>query len=263
MIPSIPGFGFSGPTREPGWEYRRIAAAFAELMKRLGCERYGAQGGDWGAAISRELGRTCPDQVIGVHLNLIPDSAATAEPDAEKLDVLSPAERERTLASWKRTQEWARDRQGYADLQSTRPQTLAYGLTDSPIGQLAWIAEKFKEWTDSRDRPEDVIDRDYLLTNVMLYWLTRTAGSSARIYYERAHADYWGARPEPSTTPTALAVFPQENFIPLRHIAEQTNNVVQWSQFDRGGHFAAIEEPDTLVADIRKFFRRIRAMARD
>jgi pimeloyl-ACP methyl ester carboxylesterase len=258
VVPSIPGFGFSGPTRETGWEFRRIAAAFAELMRRLGYPRYGAQGGDWGALISRELGRANPDEIIGVHLNLIPGTAASAEPDAEELSRLTPAARERVLASWRRTRQWDRESTGYADIQSTRPQTLAYGLTDSPVGQLAWIAEKFKEWTDSRDRPEDAVDRDQLLTNVTLYWLTGTAGSAARIYYERAHADYWGAPPEPSNAPTALADFPRENFIPLRHIAEQTNNIVQWTEFDRGGHFAAMEEPDLLIADIRKFFRKLR-----
>ncbi|MFD8915773.1 epoxide hydrolase family protein [Streptomyces sp. NPDC059575] len=255
VLPSIPGFGFSGPTRETGWEYRRVAAAFGELMRRLGYERYGVQGGDWGAAVSRELGRIRPGEVLGVHLNLVPGAAATAEPTEEELAPLSPAERERTRASWERTRAWNRDRQGYADIQSTRPQTLAYALTDSPVGQLAWIAEKFKEWTDSRDRPEDAVDRDHLLTNVMLYWLTGTAGSSARLYYERAHADYWGAPPEPSETPTAVALFPRENFIVLRHIAERTNNIVRWTEFDRGGHFAAMEEPDLLVADIRSFFR--------
>ncbi|HZE34513.1 MAG TPA: epoxide hydrolase [Actinoallomurus sp.] len=258
VIPSIPGFGFSGPTRETGWEFRRVAAAFGVLMGRLGYPRYGAQGGDWGAAVSRELGRTHPGQVIGVHLNLIPGAGATSEPDAGELATLSPAERERTLASWERGRRWARDRQGYADIQSTRPQTLAYALTDSPVGQLAWIAEKFKEWTDSRDRPEDAVDRDQLLTNVMLYWLTGTAGSSARIYYERAHADYWGTPDEPSTAPTALAAFPQENFIPLRHIAERTNVIVRWTELDRGGHFAAMEQPDVLVTDVRAFFRQLR-----
>ncbi len=180
-----------------GWEFRRVAAVFAELMERLGYDRYGVQGGDWGAAVSRELGRTRPDRVIGVHLNLLPNSAATQEPSVDDLAPLGPAERKRTLASWQRHQEWSRERQGYADIQSTRPQTLAYALTDSPVGQLAWIAEKFKEWTDSRDRPEDAVDRDQMLTNVMLYWLTGTAGSSARIYYERAHADYWARHPNP------------------------------------------------------------------
>ena len=255
VIPGIPGFGFSGPTREAGWEFKRVAGAFAELMGRLGYRRYGAQGGDWGAVISRELGRTRPDQIIGVHLNLIPGAGASAEPAEDELSALSPAERERTLASWERARHWAAEKQGYADIQATRPQTLAYALTDSPVGQLAWIAEKFTEWTDSR---EGGIDRDRLLTNVMIYWLTRTAGSSARIYYERAHADYWGKPPEPSRAKTALAAFPQENFLPLRHIADQTNNIVRWTEFDRGGHFPAMEQPDLLINDIREFFREIR-----
>ena len=258
VLPSIPGFGLSGPTAETGWEFRRVAAAFAGLMERLGYERYGVQGGDWGAAISRELGRIRPDKVIGVHLNLLPNSAPTEEPGAEELEALSAEERERMLASWGRICTWSRDRQGYADIQSTWPQTLAYGLTDSPVGQLAWIVEKFKVWTDSSDRPEDAVDRDQMLTNVMLYWLTGTAGSSARIYYERAHAGYWGTPPEPSTTPTAVADFPQENFIPLRHIADRTNNIVQWTKYDRGGHFAAMEQPESLVGDVRTFFRNLR-----
>ncbi|WRZ94933.1 epoxide hydrolase [Streptomyces sp. NBC_01007] len=258
VVPSIPGFGLSGPTRDTGWEFTRVAAAFAELMERLGHRHFGAQGGDWGGAVSRELGRAHPDRVTGVHLNLLPGAYAVTEPTAGELAALTPLERERTLASWRRGQEWNREEAGYAALQSTRPQTLAYALTDSPVGQLAWIAEKFKQWTDSKDRPEDAVDRDLLLTNVMLYWLTGTAGSSARVYYERAHADYWGTPPEPSTAPTALAVFPEENFVALRHIAERTDTIVRWTEFDRGGHFAAMEEPDLLVADIRAFFRQLR-----
>jgi pimeloyl-ACP methyl ester carboxylesterase len=258
VMPGIPGFGFSGPTTDRGWAHRRVAAAFAELMRRLGYDRYGVQGGDWGAVISRELGRTRPERVIGVHLNLIPDAAVSAEPDDAELAGLDEAERLRTLASWERTKDWVRERQAYGVLQSTRPQTLAYALTDSPVGQLAWIAEKFAEWTDPRDRPDGAVDRDLLLTNVMVYWLTRTAGSAARIYYERAHTDGWGAPPEPSTAPTALADFPRENFIPVRHIAERTNNIVRWTTYDRGGHFAALEQPDHLVADIRAFFRTLR-----
>ena len=259
VVPSLPGYGFSGPTREAGWEPRRIAAAFAELMRRLGYDRYGVQGGDWGSAIARELGRTRPDQVVGVHLNLIPGGAAETEPTADELAGLAPEERARTLASWERMREWNRERKGYADLQTTRPQTLAYGLTDSPVGQLAWIIEKFKEWTDSVDRPEEAVDRDRLLTNVMLYWLTGTAGSSARLYYERAHADYWGQPPGPSAAPTAVACFPAENFLVLRHIAERSNNIVRWTEFDRGGHFAAMEEPDLLTGDVRAFFGELRA----
>ncbi|MHA4819175.1 epoxide hydrolase family protein [Streptomyces aculeolatus] len=255
VLPSIPGFGFSGPTREKGWEHLRVAGAFGELMRRLGYRRYGAQGGDWGAAVSRELGRLYAEDVVGVHLNIIPGAGATAEPTAAELAALAPAERARTLASWHRFQHWSREKQGYADIQSTRPQTLAYALTDSPVGQLAWIAEKFKEWTDSADRPEDAVDRDHLLTNVMIYWLTGTAGSAARLYYERAHAAYRGRPPERSATPTAYAAFPQENFVVLRHLAERTENIVRWTEFDRGGHFAAMEQPELLVGDVRAFFR--------
>ena len=258
VIPSIPGFGLSGPTRETGWELLRVARAFAELMDRLGYDRYGVQGGDWGAGILRELGRIHPEHVVGVHLNLIPGAGSTAEPTEDELAPLEPSERERTIASWRRYQAWVKDRQGYADLQMTRPQTLAYALTDSPVGQLAWIVEKFKEWTDSAERPEEAVDRDQMLTNVMLYWLTGTAGSAARIYYERAHADYWGKPIESSTTPTALADFAHDNFIPLRHIADRTNNITRWTSYPRGGHFPAMEVPGVLVEDIRAFFRTLR-----
>ncbi|MEU6576896.1 epoxide hydrolase family protein [Streptomyces sp. NPDC046805] len=259
VVPSIPGFGLSGPTTQPGWEAGRVADAWAELMRRLGYERFGAQGGDWGAAISRELGRAYPDRVIGVHLNLLPGAQALTEPTAEELADLGPEERERTLASARRWAQWSSEGAGYAALQSTRPQTLAYALTDSPVGQLAWIAEKFREWTDSEEVPEEAVDRDRMLTNVMLYWLTGTAGSAARIYYERAHATGRAHEPAvPSTAPTALAVFPADPQIPLRHKADRTENLVRWTEFDRGGHFAAMEEPDLLVDDVRAFFRQLR-----
>ncbi|MGW4867679.1 epoxide hydrolase family protein [Streptomyces chartreusis] len=259
VVPSIPGFGLSGPTTESGWEAGRVADAWAELMRRLGYERFGAQGGDWGAAISRELGRAHAERVMGVHLNLLPGGQAATEPTPEQLDALSPEERERALASWRRWAAWSRDGIGYYHQQATRPQTLAYGLTDSPVGQLAWIVEKFREWTDSKELPEEAVDRDRMLTNVMLYWLTGTAGSSARIYYERAHARGRVAKPsEPSAAPTALALFPAEPQIPLRHKARRTENLVRWTEFDRGGHFAAMEEPDLLVDDVRAFFRQLR-----
>ncbi|MFD6877829.1 MULTISPECIES: epoxide hydrolase family protein [unclassified Streptomyces] len=258
VLPSIPGFTLSGPTTERGWEFKRVARAFAVLMERLGYGTYGVQGGDWGAAISRELGRIRPERVIGVHLNLLPGAGATAEPTEAELAPLSPAERERTRASWERYRVWAKERQGYADIQATRPQTLAYALNDSPTGLLAWIGEKFAEWSD----PRCPVDRDRMLTNVMLYWLTGTAGSAARIYYERAHADYFGQPPEVSTTPTALADFPRDNFVPLRHVAARTDSVVRWTSYDRGGHFPAMEVPELLVGDVRGFFRELAASGR-
>ncbi|AYC43573.1 epoxide hydrolase family protein [Streptomyces griseorubiginosus] len=260
VVPSIPGFGLSGPPADTGWEAGRIAGAWAELMTRLGYERFGAQGGDWGAAISRELGRAHPGRVVGVHLNLLPGAQATREPTEEELAALEPGERERTVESWRRWRDWSSEGTGYAVLNSTRPQTVGYALTDSPVGQLAWIVEKFQAWTDSAELPEEAVDRDRLLTNVMLYWLTGTAASAARIYYERAHATgESAARPTaPSTAPTALALFPAELQIPLRHKAERTENIVRWTELGRGGHFAAMEEPDLLVEDIRAFFRQLR-----
>jgi epoxide hydrolase len=249
VLPSIPGYGLSGPLQQAGWNVHRFALAWAELMRRLGYERYGAQGGDWGSAISRELGVADAEHVAGVHLTpiwsaLSPDEA---DPDNE--------EEQRSLQS---SQRYQSELSGYGYLQATRPQTLAYSLTDSPVGQLAWIVEKFKDWTDSTDRPEDAVDRDRLLTNVMLYWLTRTAGSAANSYYEAFHSGGWGAEESESTVPTGVAVFAREISVPIRRIAERKNQIVHWSHFDRGGHFAAMEEPDLFISDIRTFFHRIR-----
>jgi epoxide hydrolase len=250
VIPSIPGFGFSGPTSEAGWTMRRIARAFAELMERLGYDRYGAQGGDVGALLSPDLGRVDSDRVVGVHVNAASVGFMPFPPleDAE-LAQLSDSERARV----ERIIRYMDDGSGYASIQSTRPQTLAYSLTDSPVGQLAWIVERFQEWTHGSGVPEDAVDRDRLLTNVMLYWLTGTAGSAANHYYEVKHSGEW---PEPSDVPTGVAVFAED--ISIRRYAEQVNNVVHWSEFDRGGHFAALEAPDLLIGDVREFFRGVR-----
>jgi epoxide hydrolase len=246
VVPSIPGFGFSGPTRDKGWNIRRIARAWDELMGRLGYQRYGAQGGDWGSAISRELGLVAPQHLAGVHLNMLfpqftGEPADLTEQEKSRIDALR---RFRSEGS------------GYYLIQATRPQTLAYGLTDSPAGQLAWITEKFGEWTDN-GLPDQAVGRDQLLTNVTVYWLTATAGSSARIYYEAARSGDWGP-PAPSTVPTGIAVFPREIAPPIRRFAEQSNNIVHWTEFDRGGHFAAMEQPGLLIGDIRAFFRQLR-----
>jgi pimeloyl-ACP methyl ester carboxylesterase len=251
VIPSIPGFGLSGPTREPGWSAGRVGAAFAELMNRLGYERYGAQGGDEGAIISPDIGRAAPDHVVGVHVNAATVGFMPFPPlEESELAELSDAEEERV----ERIAEFLDDEFGYARIQSTRPQTLAYGLTDSPVGQLAWIVEKFRAWTPGAEVPEDAVDRDHMLTNVMLYWLTGTAGSSASIYYEDKHSGAW---PQPSGVPTGVAHF-VEHDISIRRYAEQSNDVVHWSELDRGGHFAALEAPDLLIADIREFFHPLR-----
>ena len=252
VIPSLPGFGFSGPVTEPGWTSKRMARALAELMHRLGYERYGAQGGDQGAFVAPDLGRVDPDHVIGVHVNaatmgFIPFGDVPEEEQA----TFSPVEKERL----RRMQNFLGEGNGYFQIQATRPQTLSYGLTDSPAGQLAWIIEKFKEWTSSaHELPEDAIPRDEILTNVSLYWFTGTAGSAASVYYENMHSGDW---PVPSQVPTGVAVFAED--IAIRRYAERANNIVHWSDFGTGGHFAALETPDLLVQDIRAFFAALPA----
>ncbi|MFD7547802.1 epoxide hydrolase family protein [Streptomyces sp. NPDC059816] len=243
IIPSIPGFGFSGPPRGAGWNSQRIARAWAELMRRLGYERYGAQGGDFGGGISRALGLIAPQNVVAVHVN-----GGTTYPSAAEDDV-TLTERER--ARVRRMHEFMAEAGGYLAIQSTRPQTLAYGLTDSPVGQLSWIVDKIRDMTDlAKELPHEAVDRDLLLTDVTLYWLTGTAGSSAALYYEDAQA--W-SEPEVSSVPTAVALFTVQD-IALRRDEEKANNLVRWSDFERGGHFAAMEAPDLLVDDVRAFF---------
>jgi pimeloyl-ACP methyl ester carboxylesterase len=252
VVPSIPGYGLSGPTRQPGWTTDRVAAAWKELMARLGYQRYGAQGGDWGAFVAPELGRIDPDHVVGVHVNAATVGFIPFGPvDPQELATFTDAEK----ACLERLNRFLSEMNGYFQISATRPQTLAYALTDSPVGQLAWIVEKFKEWTDSSaELPEDAVDRDHMLTNVMLYWLTGTAGSSARLYYENMHGATWGKQPSP--TPVGVAVFVED--VAIRRYAEQANNIVHWTELDRGGHFAAMEAPDLLVGDVRAFFRRLR-----
>jgi epoxide hydrolase len=253
VIPAIPGYGFSGPTHDTGWTSARVAKAWAELMRRLGYERYGAQGGDWGAFVSPELGRVDPERVVGVHVNAATVGFIPFGPvDPAELATFTDAEKLRL----ERLNRYLADGSAYSQIQATRPQTLAYGLTDSPVGQLAWIVEKFKEWTyPAEDLPEKSINRDLILTDVMFYWLTKTAGSSAQTYYENMHATNWNQ--QPGTTPTGVAVFAED--VAIRRYGERANNIVHWSEFDRGGHFAAMEAPDLLVGDIRQFFRLLRA----
>jgi pimeloyl-ACP methyl ester carboxylesterase len=243
VVPSMPGFGFSGPTSEPGWTGQRVARTWAALMPALGYGRYGAQGGDIGARVSRELGRIAPEQVAGVHLNFL-----LTPPPGDPAD-FTPEER----AAAAGLARYDRELSGYFRQQSTRPQTLAYALTDSPAGLAAWIGEKFTEWSDPGSR----ISRDDVLTDVMLYWLTGTVNSSIRMYWEHYHAP-GGRVPLPSPTPTGVAIFPHELAPPVRALAEQASNIVHWSPQPRGGHFAALEEPGLLVDDLRAFFRPLR-----
>lgn len=256
VVPSIPGFGFSSAPAEVGWDTDRVARAWAELMRRLGYDRYVAQGGDWGMPISLKLALTDPEHVSGVHLNMFAafppnDPAAYADLDAAdqaRLDF---------------TQRFEQDGAGWRLLQSTRPQTIAYALTDSPVGQLAWVVEKFKEWSDSEDAPEDAVDRDLLLTIVSIYWFTATAGPSAHLYFESSHlfTDFvrtW-AGPWPLAMPVGVATFPQDAVRPVRKFAEPLlPTLSHWTEFDRGGHFAAMEQPELFVGDVRAFARSLR-----
>jgi hypothetical protein len=243
VAPSLPGFAFSGPTREPGWGPPRIARAWAELMHGLGYHRYGAQGGDFGSIISPEVGRADPEHVIGVHVNALADAATASSP--KDLEQLSAADRERA----EQNQYWWYARSGYATQMSTRPQTLAYALNDSPAGQLAWNLEWFVDWDPGRT-VQTPVDRDAILTDVTIFWLTRTAGSAARLYLEAAGG--WGERAAPSPVPTAVATFPGDRAV--RGLADLSHRITRWTEYPRGGHFASLQAPDLLVTDIRDFF---------
>ncbi|WP_280299993.1 epoxide hydrolase family protein [Nocardia neocaledoniensis] len=251
VIPALPGFGFSGPVTETGWTVRRIAETWVELMSRLGYERFGVQGGDIGAAVSPEVGRVAPERVIGVHVNGGGGSFPQLPLPADVLASLTELERDRI----RRIEAFMNEEFGYIAIQSTRPQTLAYGLVDSPIGQLAWILDKFREWTHPRSTvPDAIIDRDRLLTNAMIYWLTATPGSAAYVGY--AQPAQWGAVAVNSGVPTGVIVFAHD--VAIRRFDEAENTIVRWTDVDRGGHFAALEEPELLTADVREFFRALR-----
>ncbi|MFE2867417.1 epoxide hydrolase family protein [Embleya sp. NPDC059259] len=247
VVTDTPGVGFSGPLSGPGWNTGRIAGAFTELMARLGYSRYGVQGNGGGAWIAAEMGRIAPERVIGIHVN-----GLVTFPSEDPADFAGLTESEQSRLA--RLQEFRDDKMGFNAIQSTRPQTLAHALHDSPVGQLAWIVEKFKEWTDTASAlPEDAVDRDTLLTNVSLYWFTGTAGSSANLYYEMAHDPSAWAPRERGTVPTAVAVaLPQD--VAIRRFAERDHHVVRWTEFERGGNFLSLEQPELLIGDVREFF---------
>jgi len=241
VAPSLPGYGFSGPTTERGWDSARMAKAFASLMSLLGYSRWGVAGGDAGALVGRELGILAPDGLIGVHLLQI---FAFPSGDPAEFAKITDADKESLSGSTAEFQ----DKAGYQKIQQTRPQTLGYGLTDSPVGQLAWNAELWTGWGDYAD----YLDVDTYLTHVSLYWFTRTGISSARHYYEDAHSGA-GYREVQNKVPTAVAVFPQD-FRTIRTFAERSNNIVRYTEFDQGGHFAYTTDPDLVVNDLREFF---------
>ena len=251
VAPSLPGFGFSMPVRKPGWEMGRTTDAFAELMRRLGYDRYGAQGGDIGAGISGRLAGIDPDHVVGYHVNSDQGSAAMVGEFLPMPEDLTRAERARL----EEIRQALSEQRGYFELQSTRPQTLAYSLADSPVGQLAWIVEKFKEWTNpAATLPDDAVDRDQLLTNVSIYWFTDTGGSSARFYYEGAHKRLdWLT---PSAALQGWAVFNTDPI--MRRLMNPEGKIAHFSEFREGGHFPAMETPDLLVGDVRAFFSKLR-----
>jgi pimeloyl-ACP methyl ester carboxylesterase len=241
VVPSLPGYGFSGPTTEPGWDSARMAKAFAALMSRLGYRRWGVSGGDTGALVGKELGILAPDGLIGVHLLQI---FVFPSGDPAEMARLSDAD----TKSLSGTTADFQSKAGYQRIQQTRPQTLGYGLTDSPVGQLAWNAELWTGWGDYAD----YLDVDTYLTHLSIYWFTRTGVSSARHYYEDAHSGA-GYRDAPNKVPTALAVFPQD-FRTIWAFAARNNNIVRYTEFDRGGHFAYTTDPDLVVDDLRDFF---------
>jgi len=250
VVPSLPGFGFSSAPQEPGYGPERMADIFAALMERLGYDRYGVQGGDWGGIIGRSLAGGYPEHVIGFHTNFI---LGGPPPGGDPAAGVTPEE---TALRADRVEAFA-EGSAYQDIQGTKPQTLAYGLNDSPAGLAGWIVEKFHGWTDNEGSPEDAISRDDMLTNVTLYWVTRSIDSSVRIYYESRHAPT--TRPVRYVeVPTAGAIFPKEIYFTPRAWAESRYNIVRWTVMPRGGHFAALEEPDLLLDDVRAFFREVR-----
>jgi pimeloyl-ACP methyl ester carboxylesterase len=247
---SLPGFGFSGKPTERGYSPERIAGIIAKLMARLGYSRYGLQGGDWGSAISRFVALNDGSHVAGLHLNfcLAGPPAGVKDPN----EGVTPAELERMRT---RQTVFDTEERGYFLEQSTKPQTVGYGLDDSPAGLAAWVVEKFHGWSDSGGNVEQAFTKDELLTNITLYWVTQSATSSARIYYENRRATSPQRRVE---VPTACAVFPKEINIAPRRWVEAQYNVTRWTEMPRGGHFAALEEPNLLVDDVRAFFRTLR-----
>jgi pimeloyl-ACP methyl ester carboxylesterase len=252
VAPSLPGFGFSSPLLDTGWESTRTAKAWVALMHRLGYERYGAHGGDIGAGVSGDLGIHDPDRVVGAHVNTDPTALALIGgmlPD--ETEDLTDAQKRRL----RELRGWEADGRGYLQIQSTRPRTLAYGLNDSPAAQLAWIVEKFKEWTNpAAELPEEAVDRDQLLTNVSIYWFTGTGASAARFIYEATHAERdWGAT---SPAPAGMAVFAADDL--MRYVLNRDGHIEHWSEFETGGHFPAMEAPEALIDDIRTFFRDLR-----
>jgi pimeloyl-ACP methyl ester carboxylesterase len=253
VCPSLPGYGFSDRPTDRGWTVARVAGAWVQLMARLGYGRYGAQGSDWGTTVTTLIGQQDPEHVIGIHVTppLVP-------PDPATFGDLTPAERA-AIAAMERGQESG---DGYSLEQSTRPQTIGYGLVDSPALLCAWIVEKFQAWTDCDGHPENVLRRDEMLDNIMLYWLPRTGASAARLYWESfrdVQRIFTEGSADVVSVPTGCSVFPHENPRPSRRWAERRfTDIRYWNEPERGGHFAAFEQPDLFVGELRASFRVLR-----
>ncbi len=247
VCPSLPGFGFSGKPTSPGWSVQKTADAGSRLMQDLGYGRYVAQGGDWGSMVTTCIGQQDPEHCAGIHLNM-----PLVPPDPETMGDLTEAEQS-AMAGMQHYQDWD---SGYSKQQSTRPQTLGYGLVDSPAGQAGWILEKFWSWMDCDGHPENALTRDELLDNVMLYWLPATGASSARLYWE----SFRNPPMEPVKVPVGCSIFPKEIFRSSRRWAEKHfgERLVHWNELDAGGHFAAFEKPEVFVDEVRTCFRHVR-----
>ncbi|HIF93788.1 MAG TPA: epoxide hydrolase [Myxococcales bacterium] len=247
ICPSLPGYGFSDKPTEPGWGIEKIAATWAALMARLGYEKYVAQGGDWGSMVTTSLAAQDPEHCLGIHLNM-----AIAPPTPESMDNLTELEKS-ALAGM---EHYTSLDSGYSKQQSTRPQSLGYGLVDSPAGQAAWILEKFWSWTDCSGHPENALTRDEMLDNIMLYWLPATGASSARLYWESFNSPPMME----VTVPVGVSVFPHEIFKASKRWCEaRYGNLVYHNVLKKGGHFAAFEQPEAFVEEVRKSMRRVRA----
>jgi pimeloyl-ACP methyl ester carboxylesterase len=246
VCPSLPGYGFSDKPARTGWNVERIGRAHAALMARLGYGRYVAQGGDWGAMVTTATGLQDREHCAAIHLNMV-----IAPPDPATMGDLTEREKA-ALAGMQHYGDWD---SGYSKQQSTRPQTVGYGLTDSPAGQAAWILEKFWSWTDSNGHPENVLSRDELIDNLMLYWLPATAASSARLYWESFRMPNVSEVP----IPTGASIFPKEIFRASRRWAEKRfTKLIHWNELPKGGHFAAFEQPELFLGEVRTCFRQVR-----
>ncbi len=246
VCPSLPGYGWSDKPTTTGWGVPRVGTAWIHLMARLGYDRYVAQGGDWGSAVTLAVGAGDPDHCAAIHVNMV-----IVGPDRDTMNDLTDAE-SKTLADMGEHDRWGT---GYSKQQSSRPQTLGYGLVDSPAAQMAWIVEKFWAWTDCDGHPENAISRDEMLDNVMLYWLPGNGASSARLYWE----SFVGGKREALTVPFCASIYPKEIFRPSRRWAERVYpNIAYWNELDKGGHFAALEQPELFVSELRAAFKQFR-----